>query len=100
RFAARLSYLGGDFQSADTYAHLAGALGEARGPVFYLEVPPSLFATVVKGLAQAKLLGDGARVVVEKPFGHDLQSARALAAGLHHALSGAQLYGTDHSLAN
>ena len=98
RFAARLSYLGGDFQSADTYAHLAGALGEARGPVFYLEVPPSLFATVVKGLAQAKLLGDGARVVVEKPFGHDLQSARALAAGLHQFLKESQLYRIDHFL--
>src|SRR5213083_998736 len=47
RFAARLSYLSGDFQAPDTYAHLAGALGEARAPlspVFYLEIPPSLFA--------------------------------------------------------
>jgi glucose-6-phosphate 1-dehydrogenase len=98
RLAARLSYVSGDFQSADTYAKLAGALGEAHAPVFYLEIPPSLFATVVQGLAHAELLGERARVVVEKPFGHDLQSARALAAGLHKFLEETQLYRIDHFL--
>ena len=57
----------------------AEAIGGARTPVFYLETPPSLFATVVGGLAAAGLTGN-ARVVIEKPFGHDLASARALAA--------------------
>src|SRR5205814_4736576 len=53
------------------------ALGGAEHPLFYLETPPSLFGTVVHGLAKAELT-EGARVVIEKPFGHDLVSAREL----------------------
>jgi glucose-6-phosphate 1-dehydrogenase len=97
RFAARLSYVSGDFADADTYQRLAAALGDASAPVFYLEIPPFLFATVVKELAGAGLTGT-ARVVVEKPFGHDLQSARALAADLHHYIDESQLYRIDHFL--
>jgi glucose-6-phosphate 1-dehydrogenase len=97
RFAARLSYVSGDFADEQTYEKLAAALGEAKRPVFYLEVPPSLFATVVAGLDARKLLRD-ARVVVEKPFGHDLESARALAAELHRHLDEPQLYRIDHFL--
>jgi glucose-6-phosphate 1-dehydrogenase len=97
RFAARLSYVSGDFQSQDTYGRLAAALGGAQTRVFYLETPPSLFATVVKGLAGAELLAGG-RVVVEKPFGHDLASARALSAELHRYLQEPQLYRIDHFL--
>src|SRR5437867_557322 len=82
RFAARLSYVAGDFGEADTYARLARALNGATSPVFYLEIPPFLFGTVIKGLAEAGLT-DGGRVVVEKPFGHDLASARALAEEIH-----------------
>jgi hypothetical protein len=74
RFAARLSYVSGDFGDGATYQRLAKAIGEARLPVFYLEIPPVLFATVVRGLSQAGLTKT-ARVVVEKPFGHDLASA-------------------------
>src|SRR5688500_8547495 len=70
RLAARMSYLPGDFGDASTYRRLAGALGGHRTPVFYLEIPPFLFGTVVQGLAEADLVRDG-RVVVEKPFGHD-----------------------------
>ena len=66
-------------------------------PVFYLEIPPFLFATVVKGLADAGLT-KGARVVVEKPFGHDLESARALNAELHALIDESQLYRIDHFL--
>ena len=77
------TYVSGDFADQQTYARVAHALGDARNPVFYLEIPPSLFATVVKGLAGAGLVGGARRVVVEKPFGHDLESARALAAELH-----------------
>ncbi len=96
-FAARLSYVSGDFSDDATYERVGEQLKEAKTPVFYLEIPPSLFATVVTGLAGRKLLGD-ARVVVEKPFGHDLQSARALAADLSRHLREAQLYRIDHFL--
>ena len=97
RFAARLSYLSGDFADPDTFARLATALKGARSPVFYLEIPPFLFGAVVKGLAGAGLI-EGARVVVEKPFGHDLESARALAAEMHEYLDESQLYRIDHFL--
>ncbi len=97
RFAKRLAYVSGDFQSAETYTKLAATLGAAKIRVFYLETPPSLFGTVVKGLHGADLLG-GARVVVEKPFGHDLASARALSAELHRYLQEPQLYRIDHFL--
>ena len=97
RFAARLSYLQGDFSDPATFERLAVALKGARSPVFYLEIPPFLFATVVKGLSEAGLL-KGARVVVEKPFGHDLESARALAAELHAYLDESQLFRIDHFL--
>jgi len=98
RFAQRLSYVSGDFADPQTYERVAQALGSARDPVFYLEIPPSLFATVVAGLSRAELLAGGRRVVVEKPFGHDLQSARALAAELHKYLDERQLYRIDHFL--
>src|SRR4029078_10337402 len=69
----------------------------ARSPVFYLEIPPFLFGTVVKGLAGAGLT-KGGRVVVEKPFGHDTASARALADDLHQYLDESQLFRIDHYL--
>jgi glucose-6-phosphate 1-dehydrogenase len=98
RFAKRLSYVSGDFAAAQTYTAVAAALGTANNPVFYLEIPPSLFAMVVAGLADADLLRGGRRVAVEKPFGHDLASARALAADLHKHLDEAQLFRIDHFL--
>ncbi|HEY5189923.1 MAG TPA: glucose-6-phosphate dehydrogenase [Solirubrobacteraceae bacterium] len=98
RFAARLSYVGGDFGDPELYTRLAATLGDAEEPTYYLEIPPSLFAMVVAGLAKAGLLARGQRVAVEKPFGHDLQSARALAAELHKHLDEAQLYRIDHFL--
>jgi glucose-6-phosphate 1-dehydrogenase len=98
RFAQRLSYVSGDYGDEQTYVRLTDALGEARNPAFYLEIPPFLFATVVAGLAKANLLVDGRRVAVEKPFGHDLESARELAAQLHQYLDESQLYRIDHFL--
>jgi glucose-6-phosphate 1-dehydrogenase len=97
RFAKRLSYLSGDFTDPDTYKRLAGELSDSKAPVFYLEIPPSLFGRVVAGLDGAKLI-EGSRVVVEKPFGHDLESARALSAELHEHLQESQLYRIDHFL--
>ena len=97
RFAARLSYMAGDFGDPATFTQLATVLKGAQSPVFYLEIPPFLFGTVVAGLAGAGLT-EGARVVVEKPFGHDLESARALADELHQHLDERQLYRIDHFL--
>jgi glucose-6-phosphate 1-dehydrogenase len=98
RFAQRLHYVSGDFGDDQTYERVAKELGEARNPAFYLEIPPVLFGEVVAGLAKAELLAGGRRVMVEKPFGHDLQSARALAAELHQHLDESQLYRIDHFL--
>jgi glucose-6-phosphate 1-dehydrogenase len=97
RFASRLSYLAGDFDDADTYKAVGKAIAGAQTPVFYLEIPPFLFGRVVKGLAQAGLTS-GARVVVEKPFGHDRASAHDLAEELHQYIDESQLYRIDHYL--
>ena len=98
RFAARLSYVGGDFNDSATYEAVAAAVGDAANPVYYLEIPPSLFEMVIAGLSGAKLVQGGQRVVVEKPFGHDLNSARALARDLHKYVEEPQLYRIDHFL--
>ena len=97
RFAARLSYVSGDFADAETYRRVGAAIGDVGHPVFYLEIPPFLFGRTVKGLAAADLIRAG-RVVVEKPFGHDLESARALAAEIHRYVDEAQLLRIDHYL--
>ncbi|HZM75789.1 MAG TPA: glucose-6-phosphate dehydrogenase [Candidatus Limnocylindrales bacterium] len=97
RLAARMSYLPGDFADPGTYRRVGEAIGDARIPVYYLEIPPSLFGMVIKGLAEAKLIRGG-RVVVEKPFGHDLASAGALAQELHQYVDESRLYRIDHFL--
>ena len=97
RFSKRLSYVHGDFADAATYKGVAKALHGAKLPVFYLEVPPSLFGTVVSGLAEAGLTAN-ATVVVEKPFGHDLASSRELNEQLHALIDESQLYRIDHFL--
>jgi glucose-6-phosphate 1-dehydrogenase len=97
RLAARLSYVQGDFADAATYERVGAAIKGAKLPVFYLEIPPFLFGTVVKNLAAAGLT-ENARVVVEKPFGHDRDSAHALAEELHQSIDESQLYRIDHYL--
>jgi glucose-6-phosphate 1-dehydrogenase len=97
RLAKRLSYVHGDFSDDATYAEVAKAVDGKSTPVFYLEIPPSLFGTVVGGLAKAGLT-ENARVVVEKPFGHDLASARALNEELHAYIDESQLFRIDHFL--
>jgi glucose-6-phosphate 1-dehydrogenase len=97
RFAQRLSYVSGDFTDGATYQRVASAIGDAHRPVFYLEIPPFLFGAVIKQLCEAGLT-KSARVVVEKPFGHDLDSARALAAEIHRYIDEPQLYRIDHFL--
>ncbi|HEY7857587.1 MAG TPA: glucose-6-phosphate dehydrogenase, partial [Candidatus Nanopelagicales bacterium] len=97
RFQGRLSYVGGDFTDPATFSHLAKVLGPCLVPVFYLEIPPALFGQVAQGLAGVGLT-ERARVVVEKPFGHDLASAQALNAELGKILDESQLYRIDHFL--
>ncbi len=72
-----VSYIDGDYREASTFDKLRQALGEAKRPAHYLAIPPSLFATVIEGLEHSGLAQD-ARVIVEKPFGRDLASAREL----------------------
>ena len=97
RFSKRLSYVFGDFKQAATYEKVKAAMGQARAPMFYLEVPPSLFATVIGGLHSAGLT-ENCRAVIEKPFGHDLPSAKDLNATLHQYLDEEQIYRIDHFL--
>ncbi|HTR76359.1 MAG TPA: glucose-6-phosphate dehydrogenase [Solirubrobacterales bacterium] len=94
---ARLTYVQGDYGDAATFERVKEALGDAQQPVFYLEIPPSLFATVVKGLGAAGLT-EHAHVVIEKPFGHDLESARALNDELREVLEEDQILRIDHYL--
>ncbi|MGC1417544.1 MAG: glucose-6-phosphate dehydrogenase [Candidatus Acidiferrum sp.] len=74
---SQFSYVSGDYEDPATFAALKKALGNARRPAHYLAIPPSLFETVIKNLGAAKL-AEHARVIVEKPFGRDLASAREL----------------------
>jgi glucose-6-phosphate 1-dehydrogenase len=97
RFAKRLSMVSGDYTDPATYLRVAHAIGGRHRPVFYLEIPPSLFGRVVNGLAAVNLTS-GARVVVEKPFGRDLDSARALNAELRKVLDERQILRIDHFL--
>ncbi|MBV8429840.1 MAG: glucose-6-phosphate dehydrogenase, partial [Solirubrobacterales bacterium] len=97
RLAERLSMVPGDYQDPKTYDRVAQAVEGRHLPVFYLEIPPALFARVVEGLAAVGLTKE-ARVAIEKPFGHDLASARALNVELHRFLMEGQIYRLDHFL--
>jgi glucose-6-phosphate 1-dehydrogenase len=97
RFAARLSYLHGDVNEPELYQRLAAQVTKYHQPLYYLEMPPSLFGPIVEHLGEANLLAT-ARVAIEKPFGHDLASARALNARLHEVLREEQILRVDHFL--
>ena len=97
RLAARMRFVAGNFDNQGTYTKLAEELAESTRPLFYLEVPPSLFAGIVEHLDRAGLAGQG-RFVIEKPFGHDLESARALQADLTRVLDEDQILRIDHYL--
>nr|WP_036456603.1 glucose-6-phosphate dehydrogenase [Mycobacterium sp. TKK-01-0059] len=97
RLAGRLSYLHGDVTDADLYKQLAEKIRPASRPLYYLEMPPSLFAPIIENLAKADLL-ERARVAIEKPFGHDLASARDLNARLRAVLDEDQILRVDHFL--
>jgi len=99
RFAARLTYVHGDFTDSSLYGQVAAALTAAgsTSPLFYLEIPPSLFGPVVESLGAANLTA-GARVAVEKPFGTSLVTARELNDRLLQVLTEDQLFRVDHFL--
>jgi glucose-6-phosphate 1-dehydrogenase len=93
----RLQYVNGDYREPDTYRQLRQALAGAQRPLYYLAIPPDMFTTVIDGLARANC-HDGARVVVEKPFGRDLASARALNETLHRSFPERAIFRIDHYL--
>lgn len=97
RLAAALIYVAGDYRHAGTYERLAASLGPSERPAIYLAIPPSLFQTVVEGLAASGLNRAG-RVVVEKPFGRDLASARELNRCLLERFPEEAVFRIDHFL--
>ena len=97
RLARALRYVPGNYTEAATFDRLCTALGGARRPVCYLAIPPSLFPQVTEGLARIGCTGGG-RVVLEKPFGRDLASARALSRTLNAAFGEDAIFRIDHYL--
>ncbi len=95
--AQRLRYVDGDYNDPATFAALRSQLDGSRRPAHYLAIPPSMFPTVVHQLHQASCTG-GARVIVEKPFGRDLESARSLNETLHKVFPEASIFRIDHYL--
>jgi glucose-6-phosphate 1-dehydrogenase len=97
RLLALLRYVQGNYNDSATFAALKAALGTAKRPAHYLAIPPALFATVIEGLAAAGMAHD-ARVIVEKPFGRDLASARRLNAVANAAFPEDAIFRIDHYL--
>jgi len=97
KLSALLRYVNGDYADATTFERLRRELGEAKCPLYYLAIAPSAFGEVVGGLG-ASGCSLGARVVLEKPFGRDLASARALNDTLHKILPEPSIFRIDHFL--
>ena len=95
--ASLLTYINGDYQDAETFDALRRALDGRSRPLHYFAIPPAMFPVVVRGLADAGCTR-GARVVVEKPFGRDLESALSLNATLHEVLPESSIFRIDHYL--
>ncbi len=95
---SRLHYVSGDYNDPETFQALKKVLGDARRPAYYLAIPTALFATVIKGIAAAGL-ADHARVILEKPFGRDLASARALNRVARSVFPENSIFRIDHYLA-
>jgi glucose-6-phosphate 1-dehydrogenase len=93
----RLCYIDGDYNDDATFTQLRKELGKAEHPLHYLAIPPFLFAEVVEKL-QSSGCAKGARVVVEKPFGHDQRSARELTETIHTVFDEEHLFRIDHYL--
>ena len=94
----RLTYIGGDAEEGPVYDRLRGALGGSQLPVYYLATPPTMFDEIAEELAAEGLVGEGSRLVVEKPFGTDLASARDLNRRLTAIFPEERLFRIDHFL--
>jgi glucose-6-phosphate 1-dehydrogenase len=97
RLSAQLRYVDGDYADPQTYQCLKQAMGPASRPLHYMAIPPRMFAAVITGLAGVGC-ADGARIVVEKPFGRDLASAQALNRTLHGVFPESAVFRIDHYL--
>jgi glucose-6-phosphate 1-dehydrogenase len=97
KLSSHLQYIDGDYRDQATYERLRQTLGNAHRPLHYLAIPPSMFAVVVEGLAKSGS-ANGARVVVEKPFGRDLASAQLLNRTLHQSFPESAIFRIDHFL--
>src|SRR5260370_12946568 len=97
KLAGLLQYIDGDYSDPNTYERLRTALGSAKHPLHYLSIPPDMFGIVSDALAKAGA-ARGARVVVEKPFGRDLASARSLNQILHRHFPEPAIFRIDHFL--
>lgn len=94
--ASRFHYVAGDYRDEATFEEVSAKVGDAKMPVSYLAIPPFLFETVINGLAGAGL--NRGRVVLEKPFGRDLESSRELDRALHNHFPEDRIYRIDHFL--
>jgi glucose-6-phosphate 1-dehydrogenase len=92
-----LHYIDGDYGDPNTFVRLRQELGKASAPIHYLAIPPSMFATVVEQLDKSGCSAR-ARIIVEKPFGRDLQSAKELNHILHSVFDESQIFRIDHYL--
>ncbi len=97
KLCSLLRYVDGDYADGATFERLRRELGAARRPLHYLAIPPSAFSEVTDGLAHSGCATQ-ARVALEKPFGHDLASARALNQMLHDVLPESSIFRIDHYL--
>lgn len=98
KLSGLLRYVDGDYADQSTFQNIREQLGQAAHPAHYLAIPPSLFGTVVEQLVKAGC-AVGARIIVEKPFGHDLASAQALNRILRTAFDESAIFRIDHYLA-
>src|SRR5262245_59919592 len=98
KLSSLLRYVGGDYNEASTFQAIRKELGSAQRPAHYLAIPPVLFATVVEQLSKAGCAGEGARVIVDKPFGTDLVSAQRLNGILLGAFDEKRIFRIDHFL--
>src|ERR1700683_2284305 len=97
KISAQLRYVDGDYANPSTYVELRKELGKATHPIHYLAIPPSMFGSVVQGLAKSGC-AENARVIVEKPFGRDLATAQALDKTLHEVFPEEAIFRIDHYL--
>jgi glucose-6-phosphate 1-dehydrogenase len=97
QLVTQMHYVGGDYRESQTFERLKGVVGSPSHPIFHLAIPPSMFATVAGGIAGVGL-NQGARLIVEKPFGRDLTSATELNAILHEHFPESAIFRIDHFL--